>query len=319
MRISAFLWGYKPYYYTGAILMSSTILEALAKRGHEVTVYTNNLEPHRTINGVNVVRRDKLPPEKQARPHLVYAHPGSGNAAPRYAYNSNAPLVGVVHNTQVTTDNEMSKFYNNYSMFVFNSEYTKKALIEYEGPVLHSPLKVNDYKAPRRGAKSITALSLSKAKGLDVFVELAQRMPEYNFLGVTGPYGAQEIPEGENITVLPNVDHSEIKSVFAQTKVFLAPSMAESWGRAAAEAMCSGIPVVASKAGGLVECLDGAGYNLDLDDIDLWESTVRELMTNRPLYTEQSGIARERAKTIERVSQDELEQTLDAMEALCRK
>lgn len=299
--------------------MSSSILEALVERGHKVTVYTSTLEPGRVEAGVRVMTQDNTLLNAQPKPHLIYTHTGGGSAAHKYAYDSHAPLVGVVHNTQINTDNEMSKFLNLYSMFVFNSEYTKKTLIEYEGPILHSPLKVNDYKVTRRGANNITELSLSRAKGLDIFVELANRMPEYNFLGVVGSYGAQQIPKGDNITVLPNMDHNAIKSVFAKTRILLAPSTVESWGRAAAEAMCSGIPVVASNAGGLVECLDGAGYNIDYDDIDTWESTVRELMTSRALYTKQSGLARARAANIERLSSYELEKTLDAMEALGKR
>lgn len=299
--------------------MSADILEALAARGHDVTVYTYNMEPYRVDSGVKVERLESTRLFTQPKPDIIYTHPGFDKVGPRSYKHYRVPIVGVIHNTLPGTKEEMDWFPKNEQvLFIYNSESTRQAL-GGTGPVIHSPLDVKKYKTPRKDAKFITIMSLTKDKGVEIFLELAKRLPKYKFLGVAGPYGEQ------SYFSLPNVDrsqfivHDDVKSVFARTKILLAPSMAESWGRVAAEAMCSGIPVVASKAPGLVECLDGTGYNLDLDDIDAWESTIRQLVSDKQLYSEQSAMARARAADIQKLASEELDDVINRMEELCSK
>lgn len=56
----------------------------------------------------------------------------------------------------------------------------------------------------------------------------------------------------------------EVKEIYRNTSVLLAPSLwYESWGRVATEAVMNGIPVLASKSGGLPEAVNGGGIVLD--------------------------------------------------------
>lgn len=299
--------------------MTSSFFEELAARGHEVAVFVYNIEEHRIENGVKVYSLKETSPDLLPRPDVMYAHIGMSKSAVQYGYQLNIPVVGIIHNTLPATYIDLKKHKSNINLLIFNSEFTKQSSHGYDGVVMHSLLDTERYRTVRKGAKYIMIPSLSEDKGGALFEELARRLPQYDFLGLNGPYNDQLNPVGKNITTLPTVRHEDINSVFAQTKIMLAPSAYESWGRAAAEAMCSGIPVIASRAGGLVECLGNAGYNLDLEDIDAWCSTIRNLMDDGHMYTEQSVLANVRAMDIERQSKDELMWTIKAMEDLCNK
>ncbi len=82
-----------------------------------------------------------------------------------------------------------------------------------------------------------------------------------HFLGVRGAYGRQVMPPPRlpNCEVLDSVTGKEMRThVYGRSRVMLMPSLYESWGRVAVEALASGIPVIAHPTPGLVESLGEA-------------------------------------------------------------
>jgi glycosyltransferase involved in cell wall biosynthesis len=106
-------------------------------------------------------------------------------------------------------------------------------------------------------------------------------MPNVQFLAVKGAYGEQDIryPKPHNVVYLEN--QKDIYNVFNKVGILLMPSHIETWGRTAVEAMASGIPVIHSEAGGLVECVGGAGVLCQRDDIDAWCQAIRRILGDR--------------------------------------
>ncbi|MGY0063372.1 glycosyltransferase [Streptomyces sp. LZ34] len=76
------------------------------------------------------------------------------------------------------------------------------------------------------------------------------------------------------------------------------PSVYESYGMAAVEAMCSGIPVIAAPTPGLVESLSWASTFAAGDDLDGWVSTIRHLSL-RDRWHAASLAARERVAELD--------------------
>jgi glycosyltransferase involved in cell wall biosynthesis len=71
------------------------------------------------------------------------------------------------------------------------------------------------------------------------------------------------------------------------------PSTYESYGRAAVEACCAGLPVIASRTPGLIEALGEQGTCIDRGDVDAWEAELRKVLSPRGY-----GAAVKRAKAI---------------------
>ncbi len=71
------------------------------------------------------------------------------------------------------------------------------------------------------------------------------------------------------------LDRDRIRQVFRRADVFLAPADLESFGIAALEAHCAGIPVVAKRAGGIGEFVtDGTSGLLGETDADLVDALI---------------------------------------------
>jgi len=97
---------------------------------------------------------------------------------------------------------------------------------------------------------------------------------------------------------------------------FLLPSESESFGVAALEAMSCGVPVVASRVGGLPELVEHAisGYLEPVGAIDAFAAAILKLITSPETWTRYSQAARARA--VSRFSQSDL---IDRYEALYRE
>lgn len=98
----------------------------------------------------------------------------------------------------------------------------------------------------------------------------------------------------DNVSMAQNT--TNMKAIYALTKVLLAPSVPQSWhegwGRVASEAVLNRIPVLVAKNGGLEEAMAGAGIALDVpstlcsdsarmpsdEEIAPWLAALKELL-----------------------------------------
>ncbi|MCI7568407.1 MAG: glycosyltransferase [Desulfovibrio sp.] len=137
-------------------------------------------------------------------------------------------------------------------------------------------------RAEQREPRYITLVNPSPAKGVAILARLAlmaqKELPDARFLALQsrGDFAAclpqLHLPDSEEkplvMDMFPNVDRARhmtnMKPIYAATRVLLAPSLwYESWGRVATEAVLNGIPVLASRSGGLPEAVGEGGICLD--------------------------------------------------------
>jgi D-inositol-3-phosphate glycosyltransferase len=117
-------------------------------------------------------------------------------------------------------------------------------------------------------------------KGVDVAVDtlarVRQELPEARLViigGASGPSGESEVAAvrrridelglSDSVTMLPPVPHADLADHYRAADVLALPSRSESFGLVAAEAQACGLPVVATKVGGLVHVVaDGRSGRL---------------------------------------------------------
>lgn len=156
--------------------------------------------------------------------------------------------------------------------------------------MIENEVKFQEKGTPPPG-QYVTLINANILKGLPLFIELATRMPTVKFLGVRPYYNKIKVPE--NIPNIKWIDVQEdIRDVMKQTRVLLVPSLYESWGRVAFEAMYNGIPVLHTKpmdasnaantrpsgsTQGMCEWIAGSQFMLDYNKIDEWVSAIKTL------------------------------------------
>ena len=202
------------------------------------------------------------------------------------------------------------------------SEYVARYLRDWGGlDAIHLPISLlepgeypdlADFKNP-----FVTLTNPCAVKGIAIFLELADRMPDIRFAAVptwgTNAADLAALRRRPNVSVLEPVDN--IDELLRRTRVLLVPSLwAEARSRVVVEAMARGIPVIASDIGGIPEAKLGvpylipvnpiAGYEPAVDenmvpvaqvpaqDIEPWRLALARLMTDRAHYEELSKQSR---------------------------
>ena len=109
---------------------------------------------------------------------------------------------------------------------------------------------------------------------------------------------------GKRVRLLGRVDHSAVPDILRSVDVFAMPSREEEWGVAAAEASATGLPVVATRVGGIPEIVvDGeTGILVAPDDPRALAAALARL-ASEPDTRARMGIAG-RARVIERFRWD---------------
>jgi glycosyltransferase involved in cell wall biosynthesis len=196
------------------------------------------------------------------------------------------------------------------------SEFVRGELALRFGRESHVLYPLVDFDRYRTGlsGECVTMVNPIPVKGVEIALELAGRFPRQQFLFVEG-WGTDP-PIVERIERLPNATYVrkqiDMRTVYARTRVLIVPSQwQEAFGRVVVEAQASGIPVIASRTGGLPEAV-GAGGIL----IDDYASPARWLTALEGLLEDQSAYRDLSDKAIENTRRFDLRRELDRLAAI---
>lgn len=323
---------YPPAHNAGAEWAAHSLLRDLAYRGHDVDVllsqYASASEAYE-LDGVQVFPfRGKADPGRwmrgDRRAQVIVTHLENTARASILGEMNHIPVVHLLHNTYEKSKSWLVK--GSPALVVYNTEWMRADAEAWWqirrgdrqmpwGITVRPPVAVPDYQATP--GDRITLINLTAEKGARVFYALAERMTRRKFLGVIGGYGEQIIRDDlPNVEIVPHTPGDRMaKDVYARTKILLAPSSYESYGRVAVEAMCSGIPVIAHPTPGLMESLGAAGTFCDRDDLGGWEAAIRRI-TAPAAYPKLSKSAAARAAALDPAA--ELDVWCRAMEGVAK-
>jgi glycosyltransferase involved in cell wall biosynthesis len=331
VRVLAMLHLYTPHHNAGAELATHGLLRALVEAGHTVDVVLSRshaeiTEPY-TYQGVTVhPHRDKADPirwlvDDTRAPDVIVTHLENTDRAAILGRMYHTPVVQVMHNTFRATREAAGArppalvVANTHWMAADFAAWWQATCPNRAQPrtlVVHPPVDAAAYRTTP--GEAVTLINVSDGKGAAMFYALAKRFPDTPFLAVCGAYGEQVRLEMPNVEILEHVRGDEMREkVYARTRVLLAPSWYESYGRVAVEAAHSGIPVIAHPTPGLKEALGGAGVFADRDDADAWEAALKRLLTGKGWAAASKRIAAH-ARTIDPAP--ELERWVAEMEAI---
>lgn len=210
---------------------------------------------------------------------LIISQMSWTNDARRVAGVKGIPFVQIMHNdgAQSRRDADLGA-----TLTVCNTEWLRG---ELGGDLVLHPIVRPEHHKTLPG-KHITLVNLIPEKGAVLFYQLAALNPELSFMGVMGGYGRQlsNVPGVKLVENTPNMR----RDVWLQTRILLVPSTYESYGMAAIEAMCSGIPVIATDTPGLREATMGAAKLMSTRDPHDWNKALHEVQRDWVKWSDKS-------------------------------
>jgi glycosyltransferase involved in cell wall biosynthesis len=188
------------------------------------------------------------------------------------------------------------------------------------------------------GEGHVTFVNPVPPKGVTWFariaLEVSRRRPDIPFLVVEGRGPVEglgrlplDLSELKNLRGMRSTPHPS--EFYALSRVVLVPSLCEdSFPRVGCEALANGLPVLATRRGGLPDVLGGAGFLFDVptrytvpagmtevptaDEVSGWVGVIERLWEDAPFYAEH------RAKALARATAWEPDRVRPGVEAFLR-
>lgn len=353
MKFIAYLHLFPPEHNAGSETTLLAAFRAMVNRGHQVHVICDRsaTAPY-NIDGIEVVRPPRRGQQRWLQDFvgdcdLLLTHLDLTSLAMQLALSARKPLAHFVHNDAQLTFWRVIPL--KAQLVIWNSDWIANRPKDWYGKgvvepwpghsiTVHPVVEPHHYRCER--GDSITLVNPTSGKGAATFYDLAQRMPERQFITAQGGYGYQvscpsklavggkvekadyvnhvfysDSGQEQNCFGLPNVTHlrndPDIRNVFRRTRVLLMPSDYESYGRVGVEAACAGIPTIAHPTEGLKEAFGDAAIFCDRNDVDSWAKEIDRLYSDEVYYQQRSDAALALAESLQPESEfDRLEQAL---------
>ncbi|MFJ5037942.1 glycosyltransferase family 4 protein [Streptomyces parvulus] len=314
-----------PYRRAGSETMLHTMMQALKAAGLPVLVVCSSMPeapPAWEVDGVPYVRLGTQPAElllARMRPDVLVTHHNYAARATVVARRVGARPVMLIHSDLHYSARSLAA---RPDLLVINTEWVRASLApryvevtELPTLVVRPPVRPEEHRTERAGDR-VTLVNMSADKGVETWRAVAGALPDLPFLGVAGAHGQQlTLPCPANARIIGQT--SDMRGdVWARTRLLLMPSLYESYGMAAVEALASGIPVIAHPTPGLREALGDAAVFIDRADTAAWTDAVRTLYADGPARDAATAAARERSAYLAERSARELDAWVASVRAL---
>lgn len=197
-------------------------------------------------------------------------------------------------------------FRNKNIHFIANSPYTAsriKKKYNITTPVIPNPikdsfLKEDEHKQPSNLELLCVSSSNDKRKNIKTLLHSFQRLvtkyPDANLSLVGSPFTkGNEIMEEwrsegllKNVVLVGSINHDELKSYFDKARIFITPSLEETFGNTLLESMARKVPVVAGENSGAIPYVlhhGKAGFLCDVTSVDELAKKIEDVYENNEM------------------------------------
>ncbi len=181
--------------------------------------------------------------------------------------------------------------YNSQAMADFGAQFHNREFHILNSPFLR-PEKVVPYQYKQN---VITLINPIEKKGVETFLQLSERLPNYLFYAVES---WRSVSLGEKY-LQKNVRYFhrqlDMTPIYNATKILLYPShFNEGPGRAVIEAGLHGVPSIVSNNGSLPDALGGGGVVLKTFDVQDWLQAILDLENNYAKFSYEAMLSAQR-------------------------
>lgn len=232
--------------FRGLLPFYPAAIERLDLRGYDLVVSSSSAWAHGVI------------PDEQAV-HLCYCHNPF-----RYAWNARAetlaacpapmrPMLGALLARWRTWDTVVAQRVDTY---VANSDVTRKRVNRYLGrdaAIVHPPVDTRRFSTAPVSEHYVVLSELMRHKHIDVAVSAFSQLGLPLVVVGKGPDAARlKALAGPSVTFAGHLPDAEVEALLASARA-LVVTATEEFGIAAVEAQAAGRPVIAQRAGGVLE------------------------------------------------------------------
>ncbi|HEU4888840.1 MAG TPA: glycosyltransferase family 4 protein, partial [Thermoanaerobaculia bacterium] len=146
---------------------------------------------------------------------------------------------------------------------------------------------------------AVTVAVLRPGKGIEVLLEAVRLLPDLHFVIVGDGSMREKWQTGSPANVHWTGFRRDVDAILAGCDLFVHPSLDDAFPTVLLEAMAAGLPVVASRVGGIPEIVDDGvtGRLVPPGDAPQLASAIRDVMGNRTMGDTALTIARQRFST----------------------
>jgi glycosyltransferase involved in cell wall biosynthesis len=237
---------------------------------------------------------------RTVRPDVVIVQSGEILRVADSFRSAGVPVVPYFHNVEVDDHDAGIETFRG-SPFLANSLFTAeryRRTYGIESTVINPFFRAQRYQT-RTTRERVLFINPHPQKGVDLALDIATACPDipFDFVESWTLSTKQRASLIARLALIPNVmlyrRTKDMRVHYARARILLVPSRwEETWGRVASEAHYSGIPVFASRVGGLGEAVGPGGILFDLDaKAAEWVAALRKLWDDPVGYRELSQAA----------------------------
>ncbi len=269
---------------------TKTVANKLIKLGiklnnikNNALVYSHNDNYHCQLFSENTFLKQLEIELIKNKPDIILTQLNYSHKVIEIASKLNIKIILLIHDNHAYNFLPINKG-ESISHIIFNSKNTANHFKQYINcpySIIYPCINAKDYEVETVNKNYITMINPTENKGGNILLEITKNMPNENFLVVKGWKKLDtKFTKFKNVKIIDR--QYDMRKVYSQTKILLVPSQwEEAFARVVPEAMISGIPVVASKVGGLIESVGNAGVLID-DFVNTkpWILEIRKLLNS---------------------------------------
>jgi len=220
------------------------------------------------------------------------------------------PLIITVHGSDVLVlgKNRIAKFLvanvlKNANYIIAVSKYLKREVVnlgveESKVKVIYAGISFsleNEKEEKGKEKRVVYIGSLVKQKGVDILLKAFKDInAELFIVGDGKERDSLEKISGKKVYFLG--ERKNLDKIFSKASVLVLPSREEGFGLVLLEAMSRGIPVVATRVGGIPEIINKSGLLVERENVEELRKAMTLILNNRKIAKKFSYLGRKTAK-----------------------
>ncbi len=286
--------------------------------------FSNSLNPFNLYRSAKLIRKAI----KDFQPDIIHCHSSMAGILGRLIVRNKIPTIYTAHGFAFNPDASLwrriigvmgEKAVSRYtSKIICVSDFDKGLALKYKIAkasklaVVHNGVEIGPFELKKESGDLVEILSIGRLaypKRPDLIIKAFAKLPielrQKSYLKIvgSGPYFSElqklidNLDIKESISLVGEVDHSRIGNFLSKADIFILITKHEGLPLTILEAMSKGLPIIASKVGGVPEEVNNeCGILIDKNEVKEIKNALALLISDEAKRREMGLLSRKRAE-----------------------